>query len=92
MLTLLAASVDPFLRSFIDQRELRDLYDKTMGFLKLVAQPSSALYIDRKILEHVEKEINLIAKYTPAGSSFSSTRGDVPMTRQCLINEARQRT
>lgn len=79
MLTLQAASIDPFLGPFIDQHTLRDLYDKTMGFLKLVAQPSSALYIDRKILEHVAKEINLISKNTPAGSSFSSTSGDVPM-------------
>ncbi|KAG0645032.1 Quinic acid utilization activator [Hyphodiscus hymeniophilus] len=78
LITLLAASIDPILGPLMPKQELRDLYEKTMGFLKLVAQPSSALYIDIKILEHVAKEIDLIPKQ--ASSSFSSASGDVPMT------------
>jgi hypothetical protein len=93
LLTLQAASVDPFLGSIVKHYNLKDLYEKTMGFLKLVAQPSSALHIDCRILEHVAKEIKLIPKDTPAGSSFSSTSGDVVMTgHELMDNEARKRT
>ena len=82
LITLLAASIDPILHPLMDmdKQELRELYDKTMGFLKLVAHASSALYIDCRILEHVAKEVGLIPKQGPASSSFSSTSGDVPMT------------
>jgi len=78
VITLLAASVDPVLGKYINKDELKDLYHKTMGFLKLVGQPSSALTIDRKILEHVAQETELIAK---PSASFSSNSGDVPMGR-----------
>ena len=80
LITLLAAYNDPILRPIMDmtKQELRELYEKTMGFLRLVAQPSSALYIDYKILEYVAKEVDLIPKQ--ASSSFSSTSGDVPTT------------
>jgi hypothetical protein len=80
LLTLQAASVDPILGPLVDKQVLADLYNKTMAFLRLVAQPSSALYIDLKILEHVAKEIGLVPKQGQAASSFSSASGDVPMS------------
>lgn len=84
ILTLQAAFDNPILKPLIDKRELKDLYDKTMAFLKLAAQPSSALSIDYKILDHVAQEIELIPKRgTSASASFPSTAsGDVPMAGQ----------
>jgi hypothetical protein len=79
MLTLLAASVDPVLGPMVNKQVLQDLYDKTMGFLKLVAQPSSALSIDIKILEHVAREIGMVTRQAPLNSSFSSSGGDAPV-------------
>lgn len=55
-----------------------------MAFLELSGQPTSALYIDYKILKHVGKELNLLpaeVQGANAPSSFSSTTtGDVAMT------------
>jgi hypothetical protein len=77
--------MDPILGPLIDKKELKDLYEKTIAFLKLHAQPSSALTIDWKILEHVAQKIKLIPpkQGQASGSSFSSITsggvGDVPM-------------
>lgn len=72
LLTLQAASVDPILGGLVDKAVLRDLFEKTMGFLRLTAQPSSALTIDCKILEHVAERIGLV---TRQGSTSGSVSG-----------------
>ena len=84
VLTLQAAFDNPILKPLIDKKLLKDLYEKTMAFLKLAAQPSSALSIDCKILDHVAQEIELIPRRgTSASASFpSTTSGDVQMAGQ----------
>jgi hypothetical protein len=73
----------------MDQRSLKEIYDKTIAFLKLSSHPSSALQTDWKILEYVGGEIGLCPKPpkvqpAQASSSFSSATSavdrDVPMT------------
>lgn len=71
MLTLQAAFRDPDLNKFVDRDELKDLLEKTMSMLKLVAQPSSALMIDYRILAHTGTHLKLINQGS-ANTSFSS--------------------
>jgi hypothetical protein len=81
VLTLQAAYMDPILRPLIDERELAELTSMTLDFLHLVAQPSSALWIDYKILKHTAQYTKLITPEGPnTSSSFSSTNtGDIAM-------------
>jgi len=48
---------DPTLRGFVDADILRDLFSWTIAFLKNIANPTSALYIDLRILEDLEREL-----------------------------------
>ena len=75
--------MDPILRPIIDREELIYLSQKTMAFLQLIAHPSSALYIDYKILKHTGLVTGLVPPEGPnTSSSFSSNAtGDVPMGR-----------
>jgi hypothetical protein len=72
VLVLLAAYRDPILNGFIEGKTLRDLLEKTISFLKLYAQPSSALYMDHRILEHVGALVKLIPQGPNTITSFSS--------------------
>jgi hypothetical protein len=60
VLTLMAAYQDPILTKLVDKDQLVDLLKKTIAFLKLCAQPSSALDIDCKILQHAGARLELI--------------------------------
>ncbi|KAH8685747.1 hypothetical protein BGZ60DRAFT_365116 [Tricladium varicosporioides] len=77
MLTLQAAFKDPILHELIDERELRDLLETTIAFLKLHAHNSSALNIDLRILQHTGMVNNLLPPHlfpSNMSSSFSSDR------------------
>ncbi|KAK0614037.1 hypothetical protein B0T14DRAFT_570023 [Immersiella caudata] len=83
LLTLAAAFRDPTLTKFIDEQTLRELFSKTIAFFRLIAQPSSALSIDMRILEGVEhelwgKHLSVDPMDAHAGSSFSSTTSSGP--------------
>jgi hypothetical protein len=56
----MAAYQDPILCKFVHKDQLVDLLKKTIAFLKLCAQPSSALDIDWKILEYAGARLKLI--------------------------------
>lgn len=79
MLTLQAVYCDPILKSFIDPKVLSSLLRKTIRFLRQVAQPSSALWTDIKILEHTGIKNGLLAPKGSDESMASSFSGDVPM-------------
>ncbi|TVY47926.1 hypothetical protein LOCC1_G001631 [Lachnellula occidentalis] len=81
VLTLLAVYKDPILRKFINKDTLRELLEKTISFLKLYAQPSSALYIDFRILEETGASLKLIPprEYNQNISFSSATTGDTPV-------------
>lgn len=83
LLTLAAAFKDPTLNRFVDELTLRDLFTKTIAFFSLVAQSSSALAIDMRILQGVEHELwgkssNGDGTEAHTGSSFSSTTSGGP--------------
>jgi hypothetical protein len=83
VLTLQAAYMNKILRplvlDLITIDGLRELLEKTMGFLLLAATPSSALYTDWKILKEVGRRTGLLGPSGPnTSSSFSSTGADVP--------------
>ncbi|KAK1750565.1 hypothetical protein QBC47DRAFT_119169 [Echria macrotheca] len=100
LLTLAAAFKDPTLSPYIDEGILRDLFIKTIAFFKIISQPTSALAIDMRILEGVEREF----WRKPVGggdgmdhpnSSFSSTTSSGPplppinsMSRPGLLSSA----
>jgi hypothetical protein len=83
---LQAAWKNSILRDLLDElintEMLIYLLEKTLAFLKLVMTPTSALYLDYKILKKTGENIGLLS--VPQGpntsSSFSSTTtADVPM-------------
>ncbi|KAK3933897.1 hypothetical protein QBC46DRAFT_274875, partial [Diplogelasinospora grovesii] len=55
--TLAAAFKDPILSAYIDENTLKELFSRTIAFFKLIAQPTSALAIDMRILEGLEREL-----------------------------------
>ncbi|KAK3938266.1 hypothetical protein QBC46DRAFT_365607 [Diplogelasinospora grovesii] len=57
LLTLAAAFKDPILNAYIDENTLKELFSRTIVFFKLIAQPTSALAIDMRILEGLEREL-----------------------------------
>lgn len=50
LITLAAAYQDPYLGRFINEQHLRHLFKKTIEFFEIVAQDSSSLAIDLRIL------------------------------------------
>jgi hypothetical protein len=64
VLTLHAVFNDAMLKNLIDRDQLKDLTTKTIGFLSLASQPSSALTTDLKILKHTAEKIGL---FQPSG-------------------------
>ena len=85
---------NPILTHYINEQTLRDLFAKTIAFFRLISYPSSALWIDMRILEGLESELwgsNQPSSVDPAdgaqqqqqqqhGSSFPSTAsGPAPM-------------
>ncbi|KAG9231951.1 hypothetical protein BJ875DRAFT_99840 [Amylocarpus encephaloides] len=81
MLVLQAALRDPILREYVDEEEVKILLRQTIDFLKLVAQNSSALANDHKILTSVGQNIGLLPPDShgpnPSSSFSSNTTGDM---------------
>lgn len=89
LLTLAAVFRNPILTHYINEQTLRGLFAKTIAFFRLISQPSSALWVDMRILEGLESELwgssggNKPSSVDPDGgqqqqqghhgSSFSST-------------------
>ncbi|AEO62243.1 uncharacterized protein THITE_40970 [Thermothielavioides terrestris NRRL 8126] len=79
LLTLSAVFRDPTLHRFVDEQTLKELFARTIAFFKVIAHPTSALHIDLRILEGLERELwgknsnSTDASDHPTGSSFSST-------------------
>jgi hypothetical protein len=72
---LAAAYEDPTLRRHVSHAELSELWVKTIDFIKLVAQPSSALTIDYKLLQAIQPKMGLYwpnEMDTRTNTSFSS--------------------
>ncbi|KAK4104353.1 hypothetical protein N658DRAFT_251087 [Parathielavia hyrcaniae] len=80
LLTLSAVFRDPTLSNLVDEHLLKELFARTIAFFKIIAQPTSALHIDLRILEGLERSLwpNRFsyadtAMDHPTGSSFSSS-------------------
>lgn len=77
MLTLQAVYCDPILKPFMDPKLLSSLLHKTILFLRQVAQPSSALWTDIKILEHTGIKNGLLRLNGCSESMASSFNNEV---------------
>jgi hypothetical protein len=76
--------MDPILSRFVDEQVLRELLIKTLAFLWLHSQRSSALFIDYKILQHTGRATGMLDREPVHSGSVSSsfgshTGGDVTM-------------
>ncbi|KAK4237469.1 hypothetical protein C8A03DRAFT_34586 [Achaetomium macrosporum] len=77
LLTLSAVFRDPTLSRFVEEQVLRELFSRTIAFFRIIAYPTSALNIDLRILEGLERELwgrpnHIEAMDHPTGSSFST--------------------
>ncbi|KZL80705.1 c6 zinc finger domain-containing protein [Colletotrichum incanum] len=57
LLILAAAHRDPYLVEFVDKPSLKSLFRQTIEMLKFHAQPGSALMVDQKIIETVDRHL-----------------------------------
>ncbi|KAL0942837.1 C6 zinc finger domain-containing protein [Colletotrichum truncatum] len=74
LLILAAAYRDPFLHQFVDGVHLKTLFARTIKMLSMHAHATSALMVDKKILESIEGELFRHGFDDPrTTSSFSST-------------------
>jgi hypothetical protein len=48
---------DPTLRDLINELLLKELFSKTIAFFRIIAHPTSALHVDLRILEGLEREL-----------------------------------
>ena len=82
LLTLAAAFKDPQLNKYIEEATLRTLFERTIAFFKVIAQPSSALWSDMRILQGLDRELwsrgGSNAEMMDIGSSFSSNASGPP--------------
>ncbi|KAL2159086.1 hypothetical protein VTH06DRAFT_2845 [Thermothelomyces fergusii] len=83
LLTLAAAFRDPILNKYINEDLLKELFAKTIAFFRIIAPPSSALHIDLRILEGLQRKLWGNSSTTeavdhPTGSSFSSSASSGP--------------
>jgi hypothetical protein len=65
VLTLQATYLNPILRNFVDAQVLQDLLTKTLAFLSLHSQRSSALFTDYQILQHTGRETGMLVEIEP---------------------------
>ncbi|ROT41340.1 hypothetical protein SODALDRAFT_271152 [Sodiomyces alkalinus F11] len=72
LLVLAACFRDPFLGQFVNEGKLRTLFDRTMYWISLGAQPSSSLAIAIRMLEGLRDE--LFWNDPRASMSFSSSK------------------
>ncbi|KAL2264896.1 hypothetical protein VTJ83DRAFT_7406 [Remersonia thermophila] len=85
LLTLSAVFRDPTLKEHVDENLLKHLFARTISFFRVIAHPSSALYIDLRILEGLERELwgkqgSTEMTDHPTGSSFSSMASTAPLS------------
>lgn len=78
LLVLSAAFKDPIMHDYIDEKLLRQLFQKTIGFLRQSATATSSLRIDMHILEGLQKDFwGIEPSYAnsgyPAGNAQTST-------------------
>ncbi|OAA76963.1 hypothetical protein LEL_06647 [Akanthomyces lecanii RCEF 1005] len=78
LLVLSAAFKDPIMHEYVDEKLLRQLFQKTIGFLRQSATATSSLRIDMHILEGLQKDFwGIEPSYTnsgyPAGNAQTST-------------------
>lgn len=81
LLVLSACYRDPLLRSDVDGGKLRDLFVKTIAFLKQVSAHSSALRVDLRFLEKLYPKMfqeSLPTTIQPNSSFSSTTSGPTP--------------
>lgn len=80
LLVLSACYRDPFLRRDIDGNKLRDLYTKTIAFLRQVSTPTSALKIDQRLLESIYQRLfeSSSVMMQPNASFSSNASGTTP--------------
>ncbi|KAJ0120255.1 hypothetical protein J7T55_001112 [Diaporthe amygdali] len=57
LITLAAAYHDPLLGDYVDERQLRQLLRKTIEFFEIVAQDSSSLAVDLRVLQGLEERL-----------------------------------
>ncbi|KAL2016046.1 hypothetical protein VTK56DRAFT_4312 [Thermocarpiscus australiensis] len=77
LLTLSAVFRDPTLQGFVEEHLLRDLFARTISFFRVIAHPTSALHVDLRILEGLQRKLwgrsaALDGLDHPTDSSFSS--------------------
>ncbi len=82
LLILSVVRTDPVLGRFVNEQTLKELFDKTIEFFKIVAHPSSSLAHDLAILKGLREELESSATQMDraAGSSFSSATTMHPAT------------
>ena len=80
LLVLAACYRDPFLRQEVDGDKLRDLFLRTMNFLRQVSTFSSALSVDRRLLDTLYRILFPEPSYMihPKASFSSTASGTTP--------------
>jgi len=83
LLTLAAVFRDPTLCGYVNEQLLKELFTKTISFFRIIAPPTSALHIDLRILEGLERKLwgrstNTEVMDHPTGSSYSSSTSGGP--------------
>ncbi|KAL2758051.1 hypothetical protein ACRALDRAFT_2040337 [Sodiomyces alcalophilus JCM 7366] len=80
LLVLAACYRDPFLGQFVKEAKLQNLFDRTISWISLGAQPSSSLAIAVRMLEGLREE--LFWNDPRANLSFTSSRSSHTATVQ----------
>ncbi|ROV96468.1 hypothetical protein VSDG_05439 [Cytospora chrysosperma] len=78
LITLATVYQDPLLGSYVDERQLRYLLRKTIEFFEVVAQDSSSLAVDLRVLQGLEAGLPTKEDLRAKASMFSSTHIDSP--------------
>lgn len=90
LLVLSAVYKDPVLNKFVDEATLRELFAKTISFFKIVAHSSSALSVDMRILQGLDRELwhARPADIPGPNSSFGSTTTTDTLTLAPIASSA----
>ncbi|KAM3482439.1 hypothetical protein MY8738_003975 [Beauveria namnaoensis] len=95
LLVLSAALRDPIMGEFVDEKLLRHLFQKTIGFLRQSATATSSLRVDMHILEGIQKDLWGIEPFCPNNMGFPTTASrtssdsiDMPPPRNTIEGDA----
>ncbi|KAB5555007.1 hypothetical protein GE09DRAFT_147122 [Coniochaeta sp. 2T2.1] len=90
LLVLSAVYKDPILSRFVSEKLMRELLSKTISFFKMVSHASSALSIDMRILQGLERELFYPSRVDilQPNSSFSSTTTNETLTLAPMVSPA----